>query len=159
LRKLGVGFKRIAIKKIQLAPVSAQSFYVSMRAGASEDSYVAAGWLPPTEVGISAIDPTASLVIAAPAGRSSKAAIAIDAKVPDEQDGSRRSISVSVNGDTLGKLEPGDASTTFQLPDASFSPGQTLLIKFKDAPEPAGESLSIRPLSLVVKGIGIKLMP
>ena len=159
VRKLGVGFKQIAIKEIQLAPVSAQSFYVSMRSGASEDSYVAAGWLPPTEAGISAIDPTASLVIAAPAGRSSKAAIAIDANVPEGQDGSRRSISVSVNGDTLGRLEPGDASTTFQLPDASFSPGQTLLIEFKDAPEPAGEPLSIRPLSLVVKGIGVKSMP
>jgi hypothetical protein len=157
-RKLGVGFKWLTIKEIQLASVSAQNFYVSMRSGASEKSYAAAGWLPPTEVGVSAADPSASLVIPAPAERS-KAAIAIDANVPDQQDGSRRPISVSVNGHVLGRLEPGDASATFALPDDDFFPGQTLFIEFKDTLKLSDGSHPTGPLSLVVKGIHVNLAP
>ena len=159
-RKLGVGFKWIAVKQIQFAPVVARSFDVPMHSGASGASYAAAGWSPPTEAGISAVDPSASLVIPAPAGPSSKAAIVVDANVSDGHDDSRRSVSVSVNGHPLGRLEPGDVSATFELPDYSFSPGQTLLIEFKEARELAdGSPKAPLPLPLLVRGIHVKSAP
>jgi hypothetical protein len=66
---------------------------------------------------------------------------------------------VSVNGHTLGRLPPGDASATFELPDDSFTSGQTLFIEFKDAQELDGETLAAGPLSLVVRGIHVKSAP
>lgn len=159
VRTLGVGFKKIIIKEIEFTPAAEERLDLSMRSNASSASYVTAGWLPPTEAGIWAVDETASLIVPVSIDANSKAILEIDTYVQNEQDNSRPSIEVAVNGDVVGKLKNGDTSNTFAIPNSGLSSDDRLLIEFRHALEARSGSKPSGSLPLLLKNVSIRSTP
>jgi len=155
-RKLGIGIRRLKIEAWAPPPSSRSYDEISFRPAEDDGSYLAAGWLPSGEAGVTAQDTTASLLLRVPKGSLAHPTIAIDAKLLNRSV-PYRAIDVVANGKVIGQIPTATTAGTsrFDLPD-DLGPDDSLLIEFKAARSlglaAAGANLS-EPLPLLLRNI------
>jgi hypothetical protein len=157
-RKLGIGIRWLKIEAWTPSPSSRSYDEISFRPERDDGSYLAAGWTPSGEAGVTVQDTMASLLLPVPRGILAHPTIAIDASLVD-QNGQKSVIDVFANNRVIGQITGAATAGTssFDLPDDLGSSG-TLLIVFKKAQSiglsAANANLS-EPLPLLLRNIRV----
>jgi hypothetical protein len=156
-RKLSIGFKRFKISEWEPLSPARSPEEISLSRVTDDGSFLAAGWSTAREMGALATDSTASLLVPIPEGPLSHATITTDAGLIGEGNHEDCVVDVSASGRVIGQIKA-TGTASFDLPNDLLSPGEPLLITFKEAVSlgsTAGKANPPRPLPLLLRDVRV----